>query len=176
MKTKLSLLALFVGMLVACSRFEGTFHFLREEPKKESVPGVFVLNRDSYSDDMLRSMGYDDLSVRIVLKEDGTFSISQMPDCWLSDRGDSEGGYDSCRGTWSLYKSDSVYTVSLSMDRWSDRSTFIQEKKNSRFCYSGAFTLTKEKVGYGLALALAAGDNGYIYFRREKECESGPRD
>jgi hypothetical protein len=167
MKTRLSFLLLCVAVLTACGRFEGTFRFLREEPKKEAIPGIFTLDRSSYSDGMLRSMGYTDLSVRVALNQDGTFSISRMPDCWLTDWSDSKGGYDSCSGTWSLYKSYSVYTVSLNMDRWAGDSTFIRKKKDPRFGFTAAFTLTKEKEGYGLALALAAGDKGYVYFRRE---------
>ena len=168
MKVRLALLAIFAGLLAACGRFEGTFSFLREVPVKADVPGTFVLDQTSQSGAMLRSMGYTDLSARITLKEDGTFSISKMPDCWLTDFADSKGGYDGCSGTWSIYKSYSVYTISLSVDRWVEGSTYVRDKKNSGFAYTAAFTLTKEKVGYGLALALAAGDKGHVYFRREK--------
>jgi hypothetical protein len=168
MKVRLPLLIFIAGLLVGCGRFEGTFSFLREAPAMKDVPGTFVLDQSSYSHSMLRSMGYTDLSVRVILKEDGTFSISKMPDCWLTDFADSKGGYDGCSGTWSVYKKYSVYTISLNVDRWTDGSTYIREKKNSGFDYIGAFILTKEKEGYGLALPLAAGDNGHVYFRREK--------
>lgn len=156
------------GLLLGCGRFEGTLSFLREEPVKGNVPGTFVLDSGSYSDSMLRSMGYSDLSVRIILKNDGTFSISRMPDCWLADFADSKGGYDGCSGTWSVYKSYSVYTISLSIDQWVEGSSYLRRKKNSRLAYTAAFTLTKEKKGYGLALPLAAGDKGFVYFRREQ--------
>ncbi|RXK55099.1 hypothetical protein ESB00_04155 [Oleiharenicola lentus] len=168
MKVRLALLTILAGLLAACGRFEGTFSFLRDEPVKADVPGTFILDQSSQSGAMLRSMGYTDLSARITLKEDGTFSISQMPDCWLTDFADSKGGYDGCSGTWSIYKSYSVYTISLSVDRWVEGSTYVRDKKNSGFAYTAAFTLTKEKEGYGLALPLAAGDKGHVYFRREK--------
>jgi len=171
MKSRFLLFSLCLMMLTACGRFEGTFHFLRKEPDAKSIPGVYIIDRDSYSYEMLRSRGYIDLSARVILNENGSFSISQMPDCWLTDFANPKGGYDSCSGTWSLYKKQSVYTVSLDMDHWSDDSTYVRNKNNPRFGYTGAFILTKEKEGYGLALALAAGDEGFIYFRREKESQ-----
>lgn len=80
----------------------------------------------------------------------------------------SEGGYDSCSGTWSVGASDAVYAISLGIDHWTPDSTFVKEKKGGRYGYTDAFVLTKEGDGIGLALALAAGDRGYIYFCRKK--------
>lgn len=174
MKIRLSLLVLLIGMSAACGRFEGTFRFLRSEPKNELVPGAFVLDRNSYSEAMLRSMRYGDLSARVVLKHDGTFSISRMPDCWLTAWSDPKGGYDGCSGSWSLSKRDSVYAVSLRVEQWSEDSAYARENGNRLILYTGAFILTKEKDGYGLALALAAGDRGFIYFRRENEANKAP--
>ncbi|HEY5892111.1 MAG TPA: hypothetical protein VIT91_02665 [Chthoniobacterales bacterium] len=135
---------LLAGMLTGCGRFEGAFRFLREPPTKDAVPGVFVLDRSSYSDSMLRAMGYADLSVRVDLNADGTFGIARMPDCWLTDLGDPKGGYDSCCGTWSIDQSQAVYAVSLSIDWWSDDSTYSKERQSSGLSYTAVFTLTKE--------------------------------
>jgi hypothetical protein len=169
MKNSVALLICLVALfLTSCGRFEGAFHFLRESPKEEAIPGSYVLDRGAYSEGMLKSMGYSDLSVAVVLKKDRTFEIVRMPDCWLTDFSDSKGGYDSCKGTWSVYKNHSVYSVSLSIDSWSADSTYTKEKKRGGFAYTGAFTLTKEEDRYGLALALAAGDKGHLYFKRQK--------
>jgi hypothetical protein len=156
-------------VLTSCGRFEGAVHFLRDPPKEEQIPGRYVLDRGAYSGGMLKSMGYSDLSAVIVLKQDRTFEIVRMPDCWLTEFSESKGGYDSCKGTWTVYKSHSVYTLSLGVDRWSADSTYLKERKGAAFDYTGALTLTKEEAGYGLALALAAGDKGHLYLKRQKE-------
>lgn len=170
MKNTVALVGCLVALLLtSCGRFEGASHFLREPPKEEAIPGRYVLDRGAHSEGMLKSMGYSDMSVAIVLKKDRTFEIVRMPDCWLTDFSDSKGDYDSCKGTWSVYKSYSVYTISLSIDSWSADSTYTKEKKGGGFGYTGAFTLTKEEDDYGLALALAAGDKGHLYFKRQKE-------
>ncbi len=92
-----------------------------------------------------------------------------MPDCWLTEHAEPKRGYDSCRGTWSLYKNNSVYSISLSIDTWLEGSTFTKERKApiGGFGNNGAFSLTKEKKDYGLALPIAAGDNGFVYFVRQ---------
>ena len=160
-----------IFILVACSScsFEGTFNFLREPPNEKIIPGIYTLSHDSYSADLLKSMKYKKDNVTVILNTDKSFEIFHMPDCWLTHFAESKGGYDSCKGRWSIYKSYSVYTISLSIDSWSADSTFLKENKMSGFEYTGAFTLTKENEGYGLALPLESGDKGYIYFLKKHD-------
>jgi hypothetical protein len=160
------ILLLGITVIVGCGRFEGTFRFLRSEPDAADVPGIFVLDENSHADRRVRLKGYNDTSVQVVLDPDGTFKISRMPDCWLTSDNESKGGYDSCRGTWKVEKTYSVYAVTLSCEQWSPDSTYSRDKKSAAFRYAGALILTKGENGYGLALPLAAGDDGYLYFRR----------
>jgi len=164
MKSAAASVILLVFVLCGCGRFEGTFHFLHDEPNANLIPNVYVLDKGSYSYGMLRQMGYENLSVSLELLDDGRFRLSNMPDCWLTDWSESHDGYDSCEGSWTVRESDAVYSLSINIESWSPESTYYQENENKRVRYSGAFILTKEKNAYGLAFGLGAGDDGWIYF------------
>ena len=60
----------------SCARFEGTFSFLREQPKMEKIPGVYALDPKVYSYGMLKDQGYSDMSGNLTLHVDGTFTVS----------------------------------------------------------------------------------------------------
>jgi hypothetical protein len=147
----------------SCARFEGTFSFLREQPKIEKIPGVYALDPKAYSFASLKDQGYTDVSGTVTLYADGSFKINRLADCCVYGEYGSFGGYFEGAGTWSVEKSQSVFEVRL---KFKDlKRDGITSMKQPELKNEAAFILTKNSCSYGLAAPLFDGEFRYVYFK-----------
>lgn len=89
-------------------------NYTRQEPKKTDLVGIWVPDQSSLQ--AMRQKGSYDTSVQtnLVLKGDGTFELTNMPDWWSSDFGESRKGFETYAGNWTISKfGDKFWTVSL---------------------------------------------------------------
>jgi hypothetical protein len=139
------------------------FSFLREPPRIDRLPGVYVLDHDVYSYSSLKGEGYSELSGTITLRADGTFSIARIPDCCVFGDYGFFGGYFDGAGKWSVEKSSSVFNVRLTfLDK---HRTGLTGSKLPTEPSSIAMTITKGQ-SYGLAVPLFDGEFQYAYYRK----------
>lgn len=151
--------------VMACSRFEGAFSFLREQPDLAKIPGVYTLDTQAYSFASLKEQGYTDLSSTLTLLSDGTFSVSRLADCCVYGEHGYFGGYFNGSGTWSVAKDQSVYDVRLRFK--SLKREGLSDIKQPERPGEASFTLTKDASDYGLAAPLFDGEFRYVYFKRK---------
>ncbi len=85
-----------------------------------------------------------------------------MPDLWQTDWADPKGGYDSGSGTWELTKSQSVWVIPMTFETVDAQSTNNLQNINS----DNDVHILNAKPPYGLAIALMAGDDGYLWFEK----------
>ena len=81
------LLFVTILFLIGCPAVDfKELNFTRNKPKKEDLVGTWIPNKESLS--MIQTRGhYPDAKYEIVLRENGTFSINNIPDWWRSDFG-----------------------------------------------------------------------------------------
>jgi hypothetical protein len=72
----------------------------RTQPSKPALVGVWVPDR--YTLETMREKGGYDTSnqTKLVLKNDGTFELVNMPDWWSGGFGQSHKGFEDHTGTW----------------------------------------------------------------------------
>jgi hypothetical protein len=148
--------------------YKGEFPFLRTPPIERDLPGLYVLDKGTAH--MLSQKGYTNLSAKILLKNDKTFEISEMPHLWLYGS-DYRAGYDSCVGTWRIEKprtGTSVYSVTAWISNYSTNSAFLKDTGKGfgglGFVHLGIADKTTKRPDYALAVELNVGDEGYLFF------------
>jgi hypothetical protein len=89
-------------------------NYTRQEPRKSDLVGVWVPDESSLQA-MRQKGGYDtSVQTKLVLKGDGTYELSSMPDWWSNDFGESRKGFENYAGNWTVSKfGDKFWTVSL---------------------------------------------------------------
>jgi hypothetical protein len=106
--TLLLLLALF---LAGCPMVDTKeLNYTRTKPKKEYLIGTWTPDKETIQD--IRTRGhYPEAIHEIILREDGTFSIINMPDWWNNGFGESGGKFISMDGRWSLKEEKDIWTI-----------------------------------------------------------------
>jgi len=94
----------YVLAVLSLASVAGCDQVLVAQPKPADVVGLYQLT--SKSQEFLKSSkGYTSLPiVTIDLQSDGIVIIRNLPDCVVTDFGDSRGGFVSGRGTWRIEK------------------------------------------------------------------------
>lgn len=157
-----------VTLLALCScGIEGQLAFLHDPPIPERLPGTYVLDPRKYSYSALTADGYADLSAALLLKSDGTFTATRIPDCCIYIQRGNFGGYFDGEGTWAVEKKSAVFDVRLRFSNMRRQGSTTQ--KQPQALETAAFTLTRGSPSYGLAAPLFdGGEFIYAYFEKKK--------
>ena len=108
-----TLLFLLAILLAGCPMVDTKeLNFTRSKPKKEDLIGVWTPDKETLRD--IRTRGhYPETEHEIILREDGTFSIRNMPDGF----GESGGKFESVDGRWDLKEEKDIWTIwSISLE------------------------------------------------------------
>jgi hypothetical protein len=93
-------------------------YFTTIEPKPENMAGTYVPNNETMT--LIRETGHYNLTnISISLFVDGTFTMNNMPDWWMTTGekfGESNGGTDSGKGKWSIFKSASWWQIGFEFE------------------------------------------------------------
>ncbi len=131
-----------------------------EKPRDEDLLGVYIPTSATIR--RLKKEGYHlKKEISIELQEGGMFMIKNMPDLWMTDWAESQGGFDSGYGVWEVDKSYSVWVILISFDTMDEQST-----NNLLNIYTIKINIIHSRPPYGLAIALMAGDDGYLWFEK----------
>lgn len=97
-------------------------NFTWRRPAESDLVGTWVPTKDTLDDIRTRG-GYATTNHELVLRQDGTLSLSNMPDWWIDDSGESRHALDSGSGTWRLVK-DGSWQVDLTLNAFRGSSSF----------------------------------------------------
>ncbi len=106
-----SFLILTVVILAGCQYDPYTSVYTTTQPKTNDVVGVYVPDTNTVT--LISKEGrYSPASPSITLLNDGTITITNIPDWWLTF-GEPHGGFDSGHGTWSIQKHQEWWALSV---------------------------------------------------------------
>ena len=89
-----------------------TLDFPQTEPKAKDLVGVYLPDATTLKD--IRERGhYPDASISIILRDDGTFSCTNIPDWWMADFGKTSGRFIDAIGTWKVARQQSFWQIEL---------------------------------------------------------------
>jgi hypothetical protein len=92
------------------------FFYTRTRPIEAELAGRYVPSGSTLAD--MRSRGRYDVSAaktNLILRDDASFEMIEMPDWWLHSSGESWQGYHHWSGTWSIKQNSSDKTWSLAL-------------------------------------------------------------
>jgi hypothetical protein len=99
-----------LSIVCVCPSFE-TEYFAQAQPKAADLVGTYVPTADTL-DFVRKEGGYQVVEpIEIILKADGNFEMHHMPDWWRTEWGESEGGFDSGDGQWTVSKQQDWWDV-----------------------------------------------------------------
>jgi hypothetical protein len=90
-----------------------TDNFPTEKPDISAIQGTYRLNESSVQ--TVKQAGYEQVDATLNLLDDGTFTMTDVPDWWQTF-GKSHGGYDSGQGTWKIQKHQNWWNIGLKFD------------------------------------------------------------
>ncbi len=126
--------------------------YTRTEPDRADVVGVWQAN--GFTVDWLRDQGYvlDGLP-QLELRDDGTFTMTAMPDCWrIFFPSDRKKVLESGSGTWRVEKVQEWYALEMDFDRLNG------ETWTSTF--SNVFHLCRQQPPYMVHITVGDPDSG----------------
>ena len=150
------LLLLALLALTSCSQ-----DFARKQPNAEDLISEYIPTIDTLK--RMKANGYPLRDVSITLGRNGALSFRNVPDCWLTDFGNHNGRFDSGSGFWKLEQNYAVWSVTFDIRSFTPDSAY----RKGGLLFSHCATITHNKPPHGLAIAIAAGDRGYLKFRRK---------
>ena len=75
--------------------------YTKGKPDAKGIPGVYVMTPSTLK--MVRGqMHYPAIETTLVLKNDNTFELKNMPDCWAAVSGTPNGRFDHGKGEWRI--------------------------------------------------------------------------
>ena len=111
----LSVGCVLLALLVSCLPTFDQLNYTRKEPIKNDLIGTWVPDTPTLK--LLRTRGGYDASIqpKLILRDDGTFNLSRMPDWWSDSFGESHKGVEDFSGTWgtSAYADTGVWLLDL---------------------------------------------------------------
>lgn len=136
---------------LACQYDPYTFSYTTVKPDVQFVIGSWVATEDT-----LRSLAhgpYESAHPSIMVHDDGTIEMKDIPDTWRSPFGEGSGKVEEFTGKWKLYKhQDSWWGLQLTEADWG--------------C-SGCLMLVGSKPPYTLVIRYGDPDSGDGYeFRK----------
>jgi len=134
--------------------------YTRSQPKPEDLVGVYV--PDAATAHFVAGL-YPAADTSIVLSPDGTIVLQNVPDCWKTLFGTSDGGFDSGKGRWKLQRHQEwwVLGVEVSTEGFSSREHAPIQLTTEMF-------LVGEKPPYKIHLTIGDPDAGRaLHFERK---------
>ncbi|MEO8207144.1 MAG: hypothetical protein ABI615_13265 [Chthoniobacterales bacterium] len=90
--------------------FMAGLDFARSQPKAEDIVGVWTPDKATLRD--IRERGhYASVETKIILRKDGAFSISNIPDWWSDGFGYPHGKFESSEGKWEFRAGKSLWKI-----------------------------------------------------------------
>ncbi len=85
-------------------------NFTRTKPEIKDVIGVWTPDSQTLKDIRERG-GYPPVKHELILRQDGSFSMINMPDWWRDGFGKSKKGFESGTGSWRLSKNKDIWDI-----------------------------------------------------------------
>jgi len=97
---------------MACYKIPGTrdFELTRIEPRKADITGTWLPDEQTIRD-MREAGGYTPASTKIILRDDGSAEMVNMPDWLINIGGHSQKGFFSESGAWTLSREGAFWRV-----------------------------------------------------------------
>ena len=131
--------------------------FTRNKPNQADVLGTWVPTAATIKDLRERG-GYAVSKHQLILRDDGTFAMVNMPDWWLDGVGQSRKSFESGSGKWRFYQDHDPWTV------WAVELEF------SKFVIPNAIHLQRQKPPYLIHITVGDPDSGhYMLFEKESD-------
>ena len=97
-------------MLSACQRDSNPADYTLNAPEAKDLAGTYLPT--THTTELLRATGkYPVSNSSITLKADGTVTIVNVPDWWLSSFGEAKGKFDNGTGSWTIDKNKNWWLV-----------------------------------------------------------------
>jgi len=102
-------LVAFVVLVLASGCSDGP----RERPQAGALAGTYELAQES-KEFLIKNKGYVNVpESQVILRQDGTVSVTRLPDCYVNGFGEGGGHFLSGEGRWEIEKTYSGYGVTL---------------------------------------------------------------
>jgi hypothetical protein len=101
--------------LMGCQFDPHSTVYTRTQPKANDLVGTYLPDRAT-TDLVAREGRYRPLPASITLGEGGALTITNIPDWWNTSFGDSQGGFDSGRGEWSVVRHQRWWAIAAAFD------------------------------------------------------------
>ena len=96
--------------LSSCMRDANPSNFTLGQPTVKALTGTYVPTE--HTTELLKATGkYPISNSSITLGDDGSISIVNVPDWWLTSFGEAKGQFDNGRGTWTIDRSKSWWLL-----------------------------------------------------------------
>jgi hypothetical protein len=100
-------------ILSGCNKNSNPTNYTVGPPKLEDLLGTYVPTQRTH--ELLKSTGkYPNSDSSITLNKNGSVTISNVPDWWLTSYSDAKGQFDNGSGTWTLDKNKDWWLIVLS--------------------------------------------------------------
>ena len=112
--TLITLIALFLSAChVPVDEVVGRYRLVREKPDRIALIGTWVIDQATFED--MRTRGRYDVSqpTEVILRDDDSFEMTNLPDWYQDGFGESHGGLVNLAGNWSLDEFNGFWGVKL---------------------------------------------------------------
>jgi hypothetical protein len=115
-------------VLVGCQYDPFTEVYTTKQPKAEDLVGLYVPSEETKA--FIANEGhYSPAESSITLSADGSVSMTNIPDWWLTPFGESQGRFHSYHGRWTVQKHQDWWVVGVSLDDATGTEVFLIGEK-----------------------------------------------
>lgn len=101
-------------LLSGCNKVSNPSNYTVGPPNFEDLVGTYVPNQRTH--ELLKSTGkYPNSDSSITLNKNGTITIANVPDWWLTSFSDAKGQFDNGNGSWTLDKNKEWWLIVVSL-------------------------------------------------------------
>ena len=148
--------ALILSMILAGCRFDPfTAVYTRTQPKREDLIGKYVPD-DATRTFLTRLRAYSGREPSILVSADGTLTMENIPDSWLTGFGEPVGGFDSGQARWTVRKHQDWWVIGVTYDS----AAHISARQHSIWSFGTKLFLIGEKPPYKIHLTVVDPDSG----------------
>jgi hypothetical protein len=138
--------------LTGCQWDPYTSVYTGKQPKPEDLVGMYVPDEATAH---FIAAHYSASEVSIVLSADGTINLHNIPDCWETPFGETEGGFDSGTGRWTIQKHQEWWVLGVNI--WTDG---FSSRGHAHINLTTEIFLVGEKPPYIIHLTIGDPDAG----------------
>jgi hypothetical protein len=102
-------------MLAGCQPDPFTAVYTRKQPKSEDLVGKYIPD-DATRIFLTKADGYSAKEPAILVSADGTLTMENIPDYWVTEFGDPIGGFDSGQARWTIRKHQDWWILGVTFD------------------------------------------------------------